>query len=71
MNMLLLLLLLIVVVQTESNPYQMLGVSRDANDQQIRKAFKELSLKYHPDLAVTHDERYAQIINAYELLKDP
>lgn len=29
--------------------YKILGVSRDANDAQIKKAFKKLAIKYHPD----------------------
>lgn len=29
--------------------YKILGVSRDANDRQIKKAFRKLAMKYHPD----------------------
>ena len=29
--------------------YRILGVSRDANDRQIKKAFRKLAIKYHPD----------------------
>jgi DnaJ-class molecular chaperone len=46
------LLLIIIVVQAQ-NPYHILGINKNANDQLIKKAFKELSLKYHPDLTAT------------------
>lgn len=67
-----LLLLLILTLSTDQNPYRVLGVSQSATEQEIRRAFKELSLKYHPDRATEeHREKYASIVNAYELLKDP
>ena len=56
-----------------SDLYQTLEVRRSATDAQIKKAFKELSLKYHPDR--TQDpkaqKKYTKIVNAYEILKDP
>ena len=32
------------------NPYDVLGVSKDASDQEIKRAYRKLSKKYHPDL---------------------
>ena len=31
------------------NPYKVLGISQDANDEQIKEGFKKRSKKYHPD----------------------
>ena len=53
--------------------YDILGVSKDANDNDIKKAFRALSLKYHPDRNPTEDttEKFQKIGEAYEVLSDP
>ena len=52
--------------------YDILGVSKDANDNEIKKAFRALSLKYHPDRNPTEDttEKFQKIGEAYEVLSD-
>ena len=52
--------------------YDILGVSKDANDNEIKKAFRALSLKYHPDRTPTEDttEKFQKIGEAYEVLSD-
>ena len=53
--------------------YQILGVSRDAKPEEIRKAYRKLAKQYHPDINKTPDaeEKYKEINEAYEVLKDP
>lgn len=53
--------------------YQVLGVSRDASAEQIKKAYRRLAMKYHPDVADAPDaaEKFKQIGEAYEVLHDP
>lgn len=53
--------------------YQTLGVPRDATPEQIKKAYRKLAMKYHPDVADAADaaEKFKQIGEAYEVLHDP
>ena len=53
--------------------YAILGVSRDATGDEIRKAYRALAKKYHPDVSKEPDAatRYSEINEAYEVLKDP
>ncbi|MDR1711128.1 MAG: molecular chaperone DnaJ [Propionibacteriaceae bacterium] len=53
--------------------YQVLGVPRDATAEQIKKAYRKLAMKYHPDVADEPDaaEKFKQIGEAYEVLQDP
>ena len=52
--------------------YQVLGVPRDASAEQIKKAYRKLAMKYHPDVADTPDaaEKFKEIGEAYEVLHD-
>lgn len=56
----------------EKSFYDILGVSKDATDKEIKKAYRKLVRKYHPDVskAPDADEKIAEINNAYETLRD-
>lgn len=53
--------------------YQVLGVSRDATADQIKKAFRQLARKYHPDVSKEKDAeaRMKEVNEAYAVLSDP
>jgi molecular chaperone DnaJ len=56
------------------DPYQVLGVSRDADETAIKKAFRRLARQLHPDVNA-HDpeaeEKFKEAAEAYEILNDP
>ena len=53
--------------------YEVLGVSKQASDEEIKKAYKTLAKKYHPDVSTeaNAEEKFKEINEAYEVLKDP
>ena len=53
--------------------YEILGVGRDATQDQIKKAYRKLARKHHPDVSESKDaeKRFKEVGEAYEVLKDP
>ena len=58
------------------DPYQVLGVPRSASDSEIKKAYRTLSRKYHPDANINNphkdeaEEKFKEANEAYEVLSD-
>ncbi|MFR4489569.1 MAG: DnaJ domain-containing protein [Bifidobacterium pseudocatenulatum] len=52
--------------------YKVLGVSKDASDDDIKKAYRKLARKYHPDVNKTKEaeEKFKDISEAYDVLSD-
>ena len=55
------------------NYYEILGVSKDASESEIKKAYRQLSLKFHPDRNSSEEakEKIQHVNQAYEVLSDP
>ena len=53
--------------------YEVLGVEKGADDATIKRAFKKLAIKYHPDRNKAADagEKFREINEAYQVLSDP
>jgi curved DNA-binding protein len=53
--------------------YEILGVGRDASEGEIKKAYRKLARKYHPDVNKDKEaeEKFKQVNEAHEVLKDP
>ena len=68
-----LLLLLVIVAAKARDYYEVLGVSRSASDREIKRSFRKLALKYHPDKnqAAGAEEKFREIADAYAVLSDP
>ena len=54
--------------------YEVLGVSKSADDSEIKKAYRKLAMKYHPDRNQgdsAAEQKFKDVSQAYEILKDP
>ncbi|MCW8935478.1 MAG: DnaJ domain-containing protein [Gammaproteobacteria bacterium] len=53
--------------------YEIIGIKKDASQTDIKRAYKKLARKYHPDVSkdANAEERFKELGEAYEVLKDP
>ena len=56
--------------------YEVLGVAKNATDEDIKKAYRKLAMKFHPDRnqgdgAKKAEETFKEVKEAYEMLSDP
>lgn len=55
---------------TKRDYYEVLGVSKTASEDEIKKAFRKAAVKYHPDKEGGDEEKFKEVNEAYEVLKD-
>lgn len=58
-------------METTKNHYETLGISNTASKDEIKKAFRQLSLQYHPDKNPNSIDKFKEINEAYQTLSDP
>lgn len=61
-------------MQQKTDYYQVLGIARNAGEEEIKKAYRRLALKHHPDRNPgdkSSEEKFKEVNEAYEVLSDP
>ncbi|POM76529.1 Type II (General) Secretory Pathway (IISP) Family, partial [Phytophthora palmivora] len=73
----LLLVMSIQAMDPSKDYYKVLGVSKQFSDRELKKSYRQLALKYHPDKAENAEdkevakEKFVEVSEAYEVLSDP
>jgi DnaJ-class molecular chaperone len=55
---------------SQQDYYKVLGLTSKANSSEIKRAFKELAKKHHPDATRGSDDKFKEINEAYQILSD-
>merc|ERR1740139_1562354 len=62
-------------MEASADYYEVLGLPRDSDDQQIKRAYRKLAVRWHPDKNPDRPEEaeamFKQVAEAYEVLSDP
>jgi len=53
------------------DPYSILGIQRGASDEEIKKAYRKMAVKYHPDKPGGDEEKFKEVADAYDKLTNP
>lgn len=59
------------IVMELQDPYQELGVGRQATEKEIKNAYRQAARKYHPDVNPDGEEKFKELSEAYAILSDP
>lgn len=55
----------------KEDPWKVLGVGKNANEKDVKKAYVRLVKKYHPDVVKDGGEKFKEVQKAYEIMSNP